>query len=523
MLVDFDVIIIGSGAAGVQAALPLVEAGLKVAMVDGGQTAPAILEEPIDDFVTMRKERTDQWRWFLGEDVSNIPLGGLDGGHGGGMANGNRSYVSAKTNHELPTLIDDHSTAVQSLASGGLAAAWGATCASLTVQQLTAMGLPANEVAKATKEVEQQIGVSGIGNHLQPPLELNEHMQAVLKRSVKKQASLQQQKLSILRPDAAIVTKNHNGRLAEQYKDMHYFSDEGRSVYRPQWTLEALLEANNFTYISPVIVKKIMQEGNIQCVLYSQYGQKESVSIQAKKILLAAGAIGTGRLLLQSFSHLQSVPLNAKSHAYVVCIDPTWLHKYDTSRRTSVCQLIVQDEHLIAGLPAGIAQLYSYRSLQLFRLLNSVPLPRPQALKALACLVPALTLADVRFTNQAAYSVLSKSMHGVRIQSYVPDSVVNERNNTLRRLKKALRLVRLMPLRTMLQNEGSSSHYAGTCPRLQEQLPVHTKANGSLSVNEHVYPIDSSVFSKLPALPPTLTIMAYARHIGQTLANQMTK
>ena len=36
---DFDVIIVGSGPAGVSAAFPLLEAGLKVLMVDGGREA----------------------------------------------------------------------------------------------------------------------------------------------------------------------------------------------------------------------------------------------------------------------------------------------------------------------------------------------------------------------------------------------------------------------------------------------------------------------------------------------------
>ena len=36
---DFDVIIVGSGPAGVSAAFPLVESGLNVLMVDGGHHA----------------------------------------------------------------------------------------------------------------------------------------------------------------------------------------------------------------------------------------------------------------------------------------------------------------------------------------------------------------------------------------------------------------------------------------------------------------------------------------------------
>ena len=37
MSVDFDIIIVGSGPAGISAAFPLVESGLNVLMVDGGK------------------------------------------------------------------------------------------------------------------------------------------------------------------------------------------------------------------------------------------------------------------------------------------------------------------------------------------------------------------------------------------------------------------------------------------------------------------------------------------------------
>ena len=61
---DFDVIIIGSGPAGVSAAFPLVEAGLRVLMVDGGERqASEAFSEP---YLLKRQRDSEQTDWMLG-------------------------------------------------------------------------------------------------------------------------------------------------------------------------------------------------------------------------------------------------------------------------------------------------------------------------------------------------------------------------------------------------------------------------------------------------------------------------
>ena len=61
-----DVVVIGSGAAGVSAAIPLVDAGLRVLMVDGGQT-PRV-EVPAGEYLELRRQDPRQWDWMVGRD-----------------------------------------------------------------------------------------------------------------------------------------------------------------------------------------------------------------------------------------------------------------------------------------------------------------------------------------------------------------------------------------------------------------------------------------------------------------------
>ena len=63
---DFDVIIVGSGPAGVSAAFPLVESGLTVLMVDGGHHATLV--SPEQAFLEAREQDVNQWKWMIGKD-----------------------------------------------------------------------------------------------------------------------------------------------------------------------------------------------------------------------------------------------------------------------------------------------------------------------------------------------------------------------------------------------------------------------------------------------------------------------
>ena len=72
----YDIIVLGSGACGVNAAFPLTAAGFQVAMVDFGQTdnsyASIIPELP---FWEIRESDKNQHRYFLGDHYEGISLG----------------------------------------------------------------------------------------------------------------------------------------------------------------------------------------------------------------------------------------------------------------------------------------------------------------------------------------------------------------------------------------------------------------------------------------------------------------
>ena len=72
MTQEFDIIIVGSGPAGISAAFPLVESGLKVLMVDGGRDANIMLPEK--SFLSARAEDSKQWEWMIGKNFHALQM-----------------------------------------------------------------------------------------------------------------------------------------------------------------------------------------------------------------------------------------------------------------------------------------------------------------------------------------------------------------------------------------------------------------------------------------------------------------
>lgn len=525
---ETDVIIVGSGPAAVSAAEALLAKGLHVSMIDGGFSAPSILEEPLPaDFVGIRKERPDQYRWFLGEALSGIPIRELEAGFGGGIANGNRSYVTAGT-EQIP--LQQHNVQIiQSLARGGLGAIWGATCAYLDDDAIRSLGIPTDGMREAYIHVTTSIGISGPQNFpgIQPPLTPDHHTEAMLKKADRKKWKLDALGIRVTQTHSAVLTQEKNGRRPLSYNDMEYYSDANRSVWRPQFTLEALQRNPSFQYIPGYVVEYI-EESAESATVYAKRVEHAGLSIErftAKKVVMAAGTVGSARILLRSFGLYDTpVPLMAKPHTFTACLHTSSLGKAGPRERSSLCQLLVTDQTKNErGFHEGVAQLYSYRSLLLFRLLQNIPLPTPDAFRALALLAPSLIVADIRFPTMPqpgnTLQLSRDEKHTVRALQSESDAVHLHHQAALKRLHKGLQTIGLWPAKTLELPHGSSSHYAGTIPfDGSGRFPLSVDPNGKLHQGKHIFVADASTFKALPAEPHTLTLMANAWRIGNEIA-----
>jgi choline dehydrogenase-like flavoprotein len=519
-----DVIIVGSGPAGVHAALALLEAGRKVLMIDAGYTAhkPSSTAANFED---VRGADPEQWKLFLGEDLSSIPVSGLSGGMGGGMASGNRSYVTRDTDAYLP-LQAEGAQIIQTLAQGGLAAAWGGACAYFDDRDLLSMKLPGEEMQRAYDEVTSHIGISGPQTRpgIQPPLRPDLHAEILLQKASERLQILHELDSAVLQPHSAILTQDMEGRKATGYQDMDYYCDPGRSLYRPSFTLETLKKNPNFLYVPGLLAETISEDHETAAVSSRTIGSGLRVTHRAKRVVLAAGAIGTARILLRTLRlEGKRVPFLSKPHAFIAIAHPRTFGKAGPKERVSVCQLMFMDTIRDAlGFESGCAQIYGYRSMLLFRLLGSMPLPAPEAMRLLSALSPSMLIADVRFPIANTMGTLRLENQTMHVEVPQDDERRCRQHASLKRLRLAMQALGLWTLKTMDLPEGTASHYAGTVPVSDNpSLPLSADEQGKVRQMRHVYAADASLFEALPAKPHTLTLMANARRIAQGIVRTL--
>lgn len=516
-----DFVVIGSGPAAVHAALPLVEAGKNVLMIDGGKESPPIVHDaPPMTFEEIRRTREDQWKWFLGTDLSGIPLGGLEGGLGGGMTSGNRKYVLDEADALLP-LERTNAQVIQSLACGGLGAAWGATCAYFDQKQIDYLGLTGISLDEHYDAVTKIIGISGPSGRagVQQALPMDHHARAMQKSYDKNTEWFRREKMEFRLPHSAVLTASLGERQPNPLRDMDYFADPEKSVYRPQYTLSALKKFPNFTYLPGHVVERLEEDKQVVRVRSRNIVSKEEHTHEGVKVIVAAGAVNTARLLLRS-RNMEDVPVPfvGKPHVFTAVFNPEMLGQSGDRERFSLCQGLLVDHQGNGGIESASAQLYSYRSLGLFRLLQSIPLPTPLALKIAAMFSPALIVADIRFPGVADGNTLTLHGDTVRIRMAVSDHQRNTRHAATKRIHAGLRKLGVWPMKTIELPEGSSSHYAGTVP-VEERptLPLSVNSDGVLHGSDRIVIADAAMFRSFPSLPHTLTIMANARRIAMNM------
>ena len=118
-----DVIVVGSGPGGTNAAARLVEAGRSILMLDfGNRDSHYANLVPSRSFLQLRHHDPEQHRYLLGDEFEGIPFGTV---RVGAQLTPPRSYALADATERMP--VDAPGFAVSmSLARGGLGVASGA-------------------------------------------------------------------------------------------------------------------------------------------------------------------------------------------------------------------------------------------------------------------------------------------------------------------------------------------------------------------------------------------------------------
>lgn len=532
----YDVIIVGSGASAVNAAAPLVEAGLTVAMLDfGNQDTTYRNLVPEVSFVEARTKDQNQHRYFLGDNFEGIPVGTLEAG---AQLTPPRQHISRDARELTP--VDSNTISLfATLALGGLASGWAAGSYAYSEEDLKDFPISRAELAPYYEKVAERIGISGeiddlerfdgALRHLLPPLRIDAGAGTILERYKRRRKKLNAAGLYMGKTRLAALSKPYRGRGPESYTDMSFWNDADKSVWRPQYTLTELQSYTTFTYVPSLLVTSFKESGGGVEVTskHKDFGQPQIH--RAKKLILAAGVLGTTRIVLHSLNKYEvRVPFVCNPYTYYPMINLTMLGAPMEARASSLAPLCIFYEPKEAGQAPVHGRVHGYRSLLSFKVIKEMPLPYAIAMRVMKILLPSLTIVALDHEDRPSpekYCVLHRGAdgHPDRLEvTYALEPAV--RQQQIRYEKKIVGYFRTLgcfALKRVWPGFGASLHYGGTLPMSRDEKELTVDTHGRLRNTHSVYIVDGSVFPYLPAKGLTFTMMANADRIATLLAKEL--
>jgi hypothetical protein len=306
-------------------------------------------------------------------------------------------------------------------------------------------------------------------------------------------------------------------RSANPLFDMDFWADLGKSVYRPRYTIEKLKAEGNFTYLPGRLATRIHEENGAAVVHCRAVDSAGVEAFTARKVLLAAGAVNSGRLALASFGDgAARLPILCNRNHWVAAVNLAMLGRPARDQRHSLSQLTALMRAECDGPDYVLAQIYSYRSLLWFRLLKNIPLPPRLALLFLRLTATAFTCVNLHFPDRPSpnrwIQLADDGILRAHCEFTAAEDAWLRRNES--RLLRFLTGLGCVPLGVTRPAHGASIHYAGTLPYAEASRPFTTEPSGRLWGTSHIYVADGSNWRWLPAKGLTLTLMANARRVA---------
>nr|BFD44629.1 hypothetical protein FFPRI1PSEUD_61280 [Pseudomonas sp. FFPRI_1] len=519
--VDFDVIIVGSGPAGVSSAFPLLEAGLRVLMVDGGSTAR--LAPPSGHFLDLRRHDTSQWHWMIGQDFHAL-----------------RQSDAVSPKMRVPThaavfdgfgaanrIAADEFVAVGSLAPGGLSNAWGCGVASLTDDELAAYPVALSDMRSSYRDVAMRIGVSGERNDdlseffgldewSDAPVALDSLHASLLAGYPKRRNALRQSGFHLGRSRVAVLTMPRAERRACDRSGNCLWGCERRALYSATEDLRSLLGRLGFHYKSGFVVTRVTaKDGGVTIEGTDEQG---GGVIRARRVLLAAGTLASTRLALQAIDHRAPVSMQSCPTAAFMLWLPRHLGQAPEAAFGLGQLSFVLD---LAREVRAFGSLFNAAGVPVTEFARHMPFGKRYGVDLLTSLLPACVVGNLFLPGAMTDTSLSLDADDrLIVRGTYRDEVAPLMREAQRLLRKSFRQLGavLIPTSFKVGLPGADVHYAASLPMRAKPALGQTDRYGELAGVSGIHVVDGASLSSLPAKSHTLTIMANADRIGKHLA-----
>ncbi|MEP6899656.1 MAG: GMC oxidoreductase, partial [Rhodanobacter sp.] len=524
MSLDFDIIIVGSGPAGVSIAFPLLGSGLRILMVDGGAQPDVTL--PARNFLTERFEQADQWKWMIGEQYHALTQRDAVSPK---LRAPTQSYVFAGANEENRIVAHDF-VAIGSLASGGLSNGWGCGVAAWTAEELSAFPFPASELTPSYRAVSERIGISGrqdddladyfgLDAWAQPAIPLDNLHRRLERNYLRRRDRCSELGFRLGRSRVAVLNTAHAGRLPCDRLSNCLYGCSRRSLYSSRHELPALQNHGNFQYEAGFIVEQLVRQGDSWEVQGHVAGDaSKGRTITARRVVLAAGTLATTRLALRTLQWEGNVPVASSPTAAFLL----WLPRLLGAQREPSFGLgqLSFSLTLKQGFTA-FGSTFSTTGLPVAEFASRMPMNKRSSISLLGNLLSSCVVGNAFLPGTLSATVAQLDAQGaLHVHGKQDERVPALMAETARRLRKAYGRLGAMMLPTSftMGKPGADIHYAASLPMRGRPEPTQTNAEGELEGLPGVYVADGASLPTLTEKSHTLTIMANADRMGRRLA-----
>lgn len=525
----YDAIILGSGPAGVSAAFPLLQRGLRVLMVDGdlvSSTAP-----PATRYSDARNTDPDQWRWMIGRDFHALKTRALSSPKFRVPA---LSTVFSDFTREN-RIHTDNFTAVGSLAAGGLSNAWGCGVARFDSRDLADFPFAPDELLPSYARVTERIGVSGRGDDdlrdffglddwAQRPIALDDMHTRILARYHSRRARFRKINTRMGRPRMAALAEDFAGRRGCDLSSNCLWGCARDALYNARYDLATLRQVRNFTHLGGIVGDRISR-GDEGWTLHG-HERKSGTAWQAtgKTILLAAGCIASARFVMD-YLDIVDRPVRFFSNptaAFLAWFPSALGAAPQNGFASSQLALSFASNQ---GEEAAYAGLFATQGLPVSEFLDFLPLARRYGIDVMRYFLSSSVVGNVFFPG--ALSDHSMTLHADRhlhVRGGFSPDIDAAFNDISRKLTRAMWAVGgiVPPGACLMGAPGTDVHYAGSLPMKARPEAGQSDAHGQIAGMPGVFAVDGASLPSLPAKSHTLTIMANADRIATYVAARAT-
>ncbi|WP_038364540.1 GMC oxidoreductase [Bosea sp. UNC402CLCol] len=520
----YDVVIIGTGPAGVSTAWPLVQAGRSVLLVDASEGT--VQAPPEGEYFDLRRHDRHQREWMFGGDLSSW----VDG-----------AATSPKL--RVPTLRPtfagfaaankietENFAAVGSLASGGLSNAWGCGVARYDRDEMAAFPFPHRELDESFAAVSRRIGLSGradddlsgyfgLDEWAEPAPALEHNAQELMRGYEGLRSDKTQHVLRLGRARMALISSDRGDRRACDRSGLCLWGCARRALYSSSQEQPSLMRAGAGYRTGFVAnhAEKIPMGWRIH-----GFERKSGAlaSIEARRLVLAAGTLATTAIAWRTLSYIER-PRRVLSNPTAAFL----LLRMGMPGRAPVAgpafaQLSFSHRPASGRLSHGA--LFSAQHLPAFEFIKHIPASRSVARSIWRVLNTSTLVGNVFLPASLTRHSAELTRGGVlritgRAAAELPEAIADIGRDWRKAARRMGFIV--MPGSFLVGQLGSDIHYAGTLPMRRNPEPGTTSAFGEISGLPGMFVADAATFPELSAKPHTLTMMAMADRLGRYLSN----